>query len=234
MPAIPNTSEGIECFVQRYLLTWEERNQKFGNFSGFIPKTINNADRSDQSLDNSLNDSEDYDWKHGLMPFNWNLHPSILICGHNSRDSRCGILGPLLRTEFKAHLRAEKQDLGFRKVSGRYIPRSNLRYDPSLQYSFNPLRTKIVSKTNIAMISHIGGHAFAGNVVIYIPEGFRIDSNGSHVSPLAGKGIWYGRVEPKHVEGIVEQTVKGGKIIRDLLRGVHDPPPRKASLGVIR
>ena len=39
------------------------------------------------------------------------------------------------------------------------------------------------------------------------------------LSPLAGYGIWYGRVEPKYVEGIVQETLLGGKVIEDLFRG---------------
>ncbi|KLJ06659.1 hypothetical protein EMPG_17845 [Blastomyces silverae] len=35
---------------------------------------------------------------------------------------------------------------------------------------------------------------------------------------LAGKGIWYGRVEPRHVEGIVEETVLGGRVISEHFR----------------
>ena len=30
---------------------------------------------------------------------------------------------------------------------------------------------------------------------------------------------WYGRVEPRHVEGIVEQTLLRGEIIGELFRG---------------
>jgi len=36
---------------------------------------------------------------------------------------------------------------------------------------------------------------------------------------LAGKGIWYGRVGPEHVEGIVQQTILEGKVVRDKFRG---------------
>jgi (2Fe-2S) ferredoxin len=32
--------------------------------------------------------------------------------------------------------------------------------------------------------------------------------------------IWYGRVEPKHVEGIVKETIGGGRVIQELLRGI--------------
>lgn len=65
------------------------------------------------------------------------------------------------------------------------------------------------------MISHIGGHKWAGNVILYIPPSWK-----GHA--LAGKGVWYGRVEPGSVEGIVEKTVVGGTVIADLFRGGID------------
>lgn len=65
---------------------------------------------------------------------------------------------------------------------------------------------------NIGLISHVGGHKYAGNVIVYIPPG--MTSN-----PLAGKGIWYGRIEPKHVEGVVSETVLGGRVLVDHFRG---------------
>lgn len=74
--------------------------------------------------------------------------------------------------------------------------------------------------SSVASISHIGGHAFAGNVVIYIPKQWKLRDRNVY-SPLAGKGIWYGRVEPRHVWGIVEETIQKGRIIEELLRGVH-------------
>ena len=87
--------------------------------------------------------------------------PSVFICGHGGRDSRCGIMGSLLRNEFKSY------------VQRAMDVRSN-------------------KTPKVALISHIGGHAFAGNVIIYFPL-----SPTNHF--LAGKGIWYGRVEPKHI-----------------------------------
>ena len=124
--------------------------------------------------------------------------PTILICSHNCRDSRCGTLGPLLHAEFhrQSNLLSEKASL--------------------------------LAQPDVAMISHIGGHAFAGNVLIYFPP--RWSFNGQDASqsaretisskhPLAGCGLWYGRVEPKHVEGILQETVGRGAIISDLLRG---------------
>ena len=116
--------------------------------------------------------------------------PVIFICGHETRDKRCGILGPILKTEFTrifARYRGEDSKLTQKKVH-----------------------------PTVELISHMGGHKWAGNVIIYIPPGYGISGE---VSSLAGKGIWYGRVEPKHVEGIIQETFVGGRIIKELFRG---------------
>lgn len=65
---------------------------------------------------------------------------------------------------------------------------------------------------NVGLISHIGGHKYAGNVIIYIPKSMSGNA-------LSGMGIWYGRVEPAKVEGIVEETIFRGRVISDLFRG---------------
>lgn len=121
----------------------------------------------------------------------------ILICGHGERDSRCGILGPILQREFEDKLRSSK-------------------------YALKSQSTTTTTQSEISQISHIGGHKFAGNVIIYIPP---ILEKQGH--PLAGKGIWYGRVEPKHVEGIIRKTIEEGVVIKELFRGGID---REANL----
>lgn len=134
--------------------------------------------------------------------------PTILICGHMSRDSRCGFLGPVLEAEFKKHLQ-----MRLKKLQG--IPCDAPDVDPrTISHPFY---------MNISMCSHVGGHAFAGNVIIHFPAEFLPVEDGV-LYPLAGKSIWYGRVEPRHVGGIVDETVVGGKIIEDLLRGVNSFP----------
>lgn len=133
--------------------------------------------------------------------------PTILICGHGGRDMRCGIMGPVLRAEFQRVLEQRgfstnnQDEDGTRKVDGP-------------------------NHANLGLISHIGGHKFAGNVIIYLPPGLRTSSSASPSStiatspnPLAGKGIWYGRVEPKHVEGIVDETILRGRVVADHFRG---------------
>jgi len=53
----------------------------------------------------------------------------------------------------------------------------------------------------VTAISHVGGHAFAGNVIIF-PE-----------------GTWYGRVMPCHVHALVEKHLINKEILKPLVRG---------------
>lgn len=118
----------------------------------------------------------------------------VLICGHGQRDCRCGTLGPILQTEFEDKL--AKSNYPLRPASP--VPSQD--------------NSNAETMSSVAQISHIGGHKFAGNLIVYIPRGLE-----GH--PLAGTGIWYGRVEPKHVEGIVRITVEEGVVIEELCRG---------------
>jgi len=126
----------------------------------------------------------------------------VLICGHGGRDKRCGTLGPILRAEFEEKL--QRQNIA-------------LQHDaPGAEAG--PLKTNVegyVPTARVGLISHIGGHKWAGNVIVYIPPSFSRNT-------LAGKGIWYGRVRPEHVEGIVEKTILDGKVIKELFRGGID------------
>ena len=112
---------------------------------------------------------------------------------------------------------------------------------------------KSTMRARVELCSHIGGHKFAGNVIVYIPRGFGAGDHPSHHgastgrteaeyrearggaeyearggaaegaksgSALGGLGIWYGRVEPRHVEGLVRETVVGGRVVGELCRGV--------------
>lgn len=130
--------------------------------------------------------------------------PTILICGHGGRDMRCGIMRPALQAEFERVLRRK----GF--TTNNDGEGENQIDGPA--------------HANIASISHIGGHKYAGNVIIYIPPALTTTSSSSgktvtSPSPLAGKGIWYGRVEPKDVEGLVEETIFNGRVVEEHFRG---------------
>jgi hypothetical protein len=133
----------------------------------------------------------------------------VLICGHGGRDMRCGILGPVLQAEFENEL----------PKSGVHVVTGPVKIDEEVsQQRIGEATSKNESRTaRVGVISHIGGHKFAGNTIIYIPPKARLQDGRPH--PLAGTGIWYGRVEPKHVHGIITETILGGKVIADLFRG---------------
>ncbi|KAJ5674821.1 uncharacterized protein N7477_004755 [Penicillium maclennaniae] len=124
--------------------------------------------------------------------------PTVLICGHGGRDKRCGVMAPVLEAEFQRIL----QSRGF--ISAGHAGTVD-----------GP------DHANIGLISHIGGHKYAGNIIVYIPPEMTVGDQ-AEPHPLAGKGIWYGRVEPKHVHGIVEETILGGKVVKDHFRGGID------------
>ncbi|KAM0347934.1 hypothetical protein ACHAPU_004433 [Fusarium lateritium] len=133
----------------------------------------------------------------------------VLICGHTGRDARCGIMAPVLKTEFEDKLKHE----GFDVQNGPV--QVNLNDSQRIQGDTGEEKTT----ARVGLISHIGGHKFAGNVIIYLPPDLKM---GNEAHPLAGHGIWYGRVDPKHVEGIVKETILKGNVVADMFRGGID------------
>ncbi|KAF7301470.1 hypothetical protein MIND_00712400 [Mycena indigotica] len=131
----------------------------------------------------------------------------ILLCSHKRRDNRCAISAPKLENAFirslegkgwTAHTQLEHiVDPPLEKFSGsaeakeRHIA-DELRALPATR------------KALILRNSHIGGHKFSGNCVLYLPS---------------GSCIWYGRVSTHEVESIVENTILGGLVLPTLLRG---------------
>ncbi|KAI0413462.1 Sucraseferredoxin-like protein [Xylaria grammica] len=131
----------------------------------------------------------------------------VLICGHGGRDMRCGIMGPALLAEFETQL----PQAGLEVLHGPLINES---------VSAPPLAGtggEKPSAARVGLISHIGGHKFAGNIIIYLPPTLKNEAGNPH--PLAGHGIWYGRIEPKHVEGVIQETIVQGNVVADHFRG---------------
>ncbi|KAL9592556.1 MAG: hypothetical protein Q9179_006602 [Wetmoreana sp. 5 TL-2023] len=141
----------------------------------------------------------------------------ILLCSQRTRDARCGQSAPLLRREFERHLRP----LGL----------------------YRDLHDERPGGVGIYFISHVGGHKFAANVMIYRradvavvdSEGEvngEVQTNGRASGEKAeGKGmgegsqcIWLARVRPEDCEGIVKFTVLKGKVVKPerQLRGGFD------------
>lgn len=136
----------------------------------------------------------------------------VLICGHGGRDMRCGVMGSVLRNEFEAQFPRE----GVEVLQGPVQVES----DEDLAAVAGAVQKPALT-ARIGLISHIGGHKFAGNVIIYLPRSMKWADGKRH--PLAGHGIWYGRVEPKHVQGIIQETIQKGKVIADMFRGGITP-----------
>ncbi|OLL22891.1 Actin patches distal protein 1 [Neolecta irregularis DAH-3] len=118
-------------------------------------------------------------WDKGLNIRKAKYKAVVLICSHKKRDRRCGIAGPILQQEFRKYLR-----------------------EKNLLRNWDEDETDSVG---VFLCSHIGGHKFAGNVVIYRRN--------------EGECIWLGRVEPCHVPHIVSETIEHGKVWPELLRG---------------
>ncbi|KAJ3112917.1 hypothetical protein HK100_002159 [Physocladia obscura] len=78
---------------------------------------------------------------------------------------------------------------------------------PLLMTEFNNAIEDLGLSSKVACygISHIGGHKYAGNVIVY--------------SQKFPQGLWYGRVSPCHVENIMKKTVVEGKVYKELFRG---------------
>ena len=124
---------------------------------------------------------------------------------------RCGVMGPALRQEFGDQLLRER----FQVLNGP-VDIGDGRERTLLGEATSQVEGSS-GTARVGLISHIGGHKFAGNVILYFPPGMKGKDGKGH--ELAGCGIWYGRVEPKHVEGILKETVGDGRVIQELFRG---------------
>lgn len=140
----------------------------------------------------------------------------ILLCSQKTRDARCGQSAPLLKREFERHLR----------IHGLYRDANDERPGGVAVY----------------FISHVGGHKYSANVIIYRRRDFdwhkkRVaaaavsDSDEKEKVPLAqeeedegaAQGIWLARVRPEECENIVKHTILQGKLVKpDQLRGGFD------------
>ncbi|KAL2320169.1 hypothetical protein Fmac_029138 [Flemingia macrophylla] len=66
---------------------------------------------------------------------------------------------------------------------------------------------------SVTACSHIGGHKYAGNVIIYSPG-----ADGKIM------GHWYGYVTPDDVSELLDKHIAKGEVIQRLLRGQMGPP----------
>ena len=141
----------------------------------------------------------------------------VLLCSQKTRDARCGQSAPLLRKELQRHL----APLGL----------------------YRDLDDDRPGGVGIYFISHVGGHKYSANVMVYRrPDAFGLDAverarvpaveavvrrpsdegaagdadeeAGTASDPGAAQCIWLARVRPEHVEHLVKFTILQGKVVR--------------------
>jgi glycerol-3-phosphate O-acyltransferase / dihydroxyacetone phosphate acyltransferase len=193
------------------------------NVSSLIADIVNNAPTSTsplqtRSLPTLSSPSDDPTQALKMRPCPHNA--VILMCSQKTRDARCGQSAPLLRKELERHLRP----LGL----------------------YRDLHDERPGGVGIYFISHVGGHAFSANVMIYRrPNAFGQDEvvpasatngtagggdangetkNGEAGDVGAAQCIWLARVRPEDCENLVRYTVLKGKVVKpeSQLRGGFD------------
>ncbi|TFK43173.1 Sucrase/ferredoxin-like-domain-containing protein [Crucibulum laeve] len=134
----------------------------------------------------------------------------ILLCSHKKRDNRCGIAAPKLEHAFIQSLEHQGWDADTQLecpsiTMGSALEELEMTPEEREECINTQLRGSTEAKRALILkTSHIGGHKYAGNCIIYTPS---------------GSGVWYGRVTPHDVESIVVNTIIKGLVLPPLLRG---------------
>ncbi|KIY72992.1 hypothetical protein CYLTODRAFT_417503 [Cylindrobasidium torrendii FP15055 ss-10] len=129
----------------------------------------------------------------------------ILLCSHKRRDNRCAVAAAKLEHEFMSNMGSKGWTVDLQLEHPHDDPIELVDAEKRESHVLERLKELPDEKSALIVhISHIGGHKYAGNVIIYTPQ---------------GAGVWYGRVTTHEVDAIVEQTIVGGQILPSLLRG---------------
>jgi len=143
----------------------------------------------------------------------------ILLCSHKTRDNRCSIASVKLEQTFINSLNHNGWETHTRIECPEIPSLESLTGSSEEKAAAIVTQLKALPAERKALIlknSHTGGHKFAGNCIIYTPQ---------------GSGVWYGRVTTHEVESIVRNTIIGGEVLPPLLRGgVNIARPRCKNL----
>jgi len=172
-----------------------------------VPRSLDGAkDFWKSVLDPPGRSTQNTTFKSWVLPYSC----VILLCSHKRRDKRCGVASVKLEEEFIRSLyshdweiHTQLEDLA--STVGPHL--ESLVVTPEEQTADILRQLKELPAQKKALVlknSHIGGHKFAGNCIIYTPQ---------------GSGVWYGRVTTHEVESIVRNTIIGGELLPPLLRG---------------
>ncbi|KAJ7276170.1 Sucrase/ferredoxin-like-domain-containing protein [Mycena haematopus] len=134
----------------------------------------------------------------------------IMLCSHKRRDNRCAIAAPKLEHAFIEclHRKGWTADTQLEHTVDPPLESFSGTAEEKARYITDQLKAlPAVKKALILKNSHMGGHRYAGNCIIYTPQ---------------GSSVWYGRVSTHEVESIVVNTIEGGLVLPPLLRGGMD------------
>lgn len=130
----------------------------------------------------------------------------VLLCSQATRDARCGQSAPLIRRELERHLRP----LGL----------------------YRDLDDERPGGVGIYFISHVGGHKYSANMMIYrrsaAPQHVSNGTDAVKTGPVrygeATQCIWLARIRPEDCENLVKYTILQGKVVKPerQLRGGFD------------
>ncbi|KAI9659712.1 MAG: hypothetical protein M1831_003610 [Alyxoria varia] len=124
---------------------------------------------------------------HPTLPTKPSPHLAIiLLCSQRTRDARCGQSAPLLRKELERHLRplGLQRDLDDERPGG----------------------------VGVYFISHVGGHKYAANVMVYRRrDAFGEDGDGGDGDVVKGAEDGDVRKEGEHAAGGDDATVTAGQ-----------------------
>jgi len=184
-------------------------------------KTNGTATTSDAAQSLSSLHISPKDLPDGLSLRNCSHKCLILLCSQGTRDARCGQSAPLLRRELERQLRP----LGL----------------------YRDLNDERPGGVGIYFISHVGGHKYSANMMVYrrgetrrtvkeqIADGTSdgpeiAEVNGKHIvegESEAAQCIWLARIRPEDCENVVKYTVLQGKVVKPdrQLRGEYPTFP---------
>ncbi|KAF2215195.1 hypothetical protein CERZMDRAFT_35851 [Cercospora zeae-maydis SCOH1-5] len=170
-----------------------------------IQSVINTAPTATMPLDTEDGgDSNGDDLPAGLSLRSCPHKYIILLCSQATRDARCGQSAPLLRKELERHLRP----LGL----------------------YRDLQDERPGGVGIYFISHVGGHKYSANMMVYRRaeprRSVQQQINGTPKDTVgeAAQCIWLARIRPEDCENVVRYTVLQGKVVKPerQLRGGFD------------
>ena len=117
----------------------------------------------------------------------------LLVCVHNARDKRCGTMGPELIAYLDACLK--EPEIMYSDDSSATLTNSN----SDMAFVSSPTK-KVGDFAIVRGSSHIGGHVYAGTMIV-CPE-----------------GRWYGRVSKQNVPALLK-SLGENKVYNECLRG---------------